>query len=80
MVLCTTFIELTPFIGAQIFFMLTGLQLQKYIGPYGFAASTINITLSAGIYYKAFKKSVGTIIQTKVVTVVTSSHVTTLNR
>uniref|UniRef100_A0AC34GB52 Uncharacterized protein n=1 Tax=Panagrolaimus sp. ES5 TaxID=591445 RepID=A0AC34GB52_9BILA len=56
MVLCTTFIELIPFIGTQVLFMLTGILLQQYIGSYAFTASTINITLSAGIYYNAFKK------------------------
>uniref|UniRef100_A0AC34FU43 Uncharacterized protein n=1 Tax=Panagrolaimus sp. ES5 TaxID=591445 RepID=A0AC34FU43_9BILA len=78
MVFCTTFIELIPFIGAQAFSVLTGLQLQNVIGPYGFTVSTINIALSSGIYYKAFKKSIGTFVPAKfVVSVNTNSLVTT---
>uniref|UniRef100_A0AC35GX83 Uncharacterized protein n=1 Tax=Panagrolaimus sp. PS1159 TaxID=55785 RepID=A0AC35GX83_9BILA len=58
MCLCTTFVELIPFIGGQTFFIVTGQQLPNFIGPYGFTVSTINVTLSSGIYYTAFKKNI----------------------
>uniref|UniRef100_A0AC34GPN1 Uncharacterized protein n=1 Tax=Panagrolaimus sp. ES5 TaxID=591445 RepID=A0AC34GPN1_9BILA len=76
MVLCTTFVELIPLIGAQTFSMLTGLQLQNLIGPYGFTASTINISLSSGIYYATFKKNVEKIIRAKVSAMAKTSVVT----
>uniref|UniRef100_A0A914QMH4 Uncharacterized protein n=1 Tax=Panagrolaimus davidi TaxID=227884 RepID=A0A914QMH4_9BILA len=56
LLISTTFIELIPFLSAQIFVLVTGEQLFQLIGPFSTTAIVFNISLSVAIYYKTFKK------------------------